>query len=187
MLETIDTEIKTLRAHRASILDARKQYARLLKDKSKKRQSKGGNATKSGIVALGPVPPPLAKLFKLKKDAQMARTDVTHQVHTYLKENELVSDKKTREYNTTPELRDALMLKKGETLTFYNIQTMLSRVYDKYFPKNTDKAASAPASKKSKKATSADEEEDDAEDDAEDEEADEEEPAPKKKSTKKKN
>ena len=95
------------------------------KSRGKKRRVTNPDAPPSGFAKPGPVSDELRKFLSLGKDDLIARTEVTKAINAYCKEHSLqdVSDK--RKILPDSSLKKLLKIKKGDELTFFNLQTYL--------------------------------------------------------------
>ena len=80
------------------------------------------NKPPSGFAKPGPVSDELRKFLGLGKDELIARTEVTKRINTYCKENKLQKEEDKRTIHPDSTLKSLLKLKKGDELTFFNLQ-----------------------------------------------------------------
>ena len=99
------------------------------KMKGRVRRVVDPNKPPSGFAKPGPVSPELRKFLGLAKDELIARTEVTKRINAYCKEHKLQkeADKRTIHPDTT--LKKLLNLKKGDELTFFNLQKYMKIHY----------------------------------------------------------
>ena len=69
----------------------------------------------------------------------MARTEVTREINAYIREHKLQDKENGRKIIADKKLTGLLKLKKGDELTYFNLQKYMSP----HFAKATDKIASA--------------------------------------------
>ncbi len=74
-----------------------------------------------------PVPKELIKLLGLGELSEMSRTEVTKKLYEYIKANKLQKDNRIIIANNA--LHEALKLKEGDELSFYNIQIYIKKLY----------------------------------------------------------
>ena len=87
--------------------------------KKKRRVTNGGP---SGLSKPGPVSDDLRSFLGLGKDELIARTEVTRRVTEYCRKNGLQDQKDKRILLPDKKLKTLLHLKKGDELTFFNLQ-----------------------------------------------------------------
>ena len=87
------------------------------------------NKPPSGFAKPGPVSTELAKFLGLKKDELIARTEVTKRITKYCQERDLQKKEDKRTIHADKALRDLLRLKKGDELTFFNLQKYMKVHY----------------------------------------------------------
>lgn len=131
--------IKSLSAQVAR-LEKRVQRDRKVMDKKMKGRVKrvvDPNKPPSGFAKPGPVSDELRKFLGLGKDELIARTEVTKKITAYCKENSLQKEEDKRTIHADKTLKDLLRLKKGDQLTFFNLQKFMKVHYpnkDGVFP-----------------------------------------------------
>ena len=131
--------IKSLSAQVAR-LEKRVQRDRKVMDKKMKGRVKrvvDPNKPPSGFAKPGPVSDELRKFLGLGKDELIARTEVTKKITAYCKENSLQKEEDKRTIHADKALKDLLRLKKGDQLTFFNLQKFMKVHYpnkDGVFP-----------------------------------------------------
>ena len=131
MIATLKSEYKTME----------KQWSKELKAANKissKKKRKSGNRAPSGFVKPTKISDELAKFLDKPVGTEMARTDVTRQLNTYIRANSLQDKENGRKINPDTKLQTLLKLKKTDELTYFNLQRYMSP----HFPKA---AAVAPA------------------------------------------
>jgi len=87
-----------------------------------KRRRNSSSDAKSGFAKPGPISDELRTFLNLGKDELIARTDVTKRINAYCKENGLQDQKDKRILKADKTLMKLLRLKKGDELTFFNLQ-----------------------------------------------------------------
>ena len=87
------------------------------------------NKPPSGFAKPGPVSAELAKFLKLGKDELIARTEVTKRITKYCQEKDLQKAEDKRTIHADKALKDLLRLKKGDELTFFNLQKYMKVHY----------------------------------------------------------
>ena len=87
------------------------------------------NKPPSGFAKPGPVSDELRSFLKLGPDELVARTEVTKKITEYCKANNLQKAEDKRTINVDGPLKKLLRLKKGDELTFFNLQKYMKVHY----------------------------------------------------------
>ena len=97
-----------------------------------KKQSKMSKKKPSGFAMPTKVSEKLSNFMGLTEGQQVARTEVTKYICTYIKENELTNQENNREIKPDVKLKELLGTKEDTVVTYFNIQ----RYMNKHFLKN---------------------------------------------------
>jgi len=111
-----------------------KRSERELKNAQKagrKRARKSGNRAPSGFVKPTKISKELAKFLGKPHGTEMARTEVTREINTYIRAHKLQDPKNGRRILADSKLRTLLKLKKDDELTYFNLQRYMSPHYKK--------------------------------------------------------
>lgn len=108
---------------------------------SQKRKRKSGNRAPSGFVKPTLISNELATFLGKPEGTEMARTEVTREINSYIRAHSLQDKDNGRKIIPDAKLKGLLKLKKGEELTYFNLQKYMSP----HFAKASDKAALALA------------------------------------------
>ena len=100
--------------------------------KSARKKRKSGNRQPSGFVKPAVISDELAGFLGKSKGTEMARTEVTREINTYIRANKLQDPKNGRRILADSKLRKLLKLKKTDELTYFNLQRYMSP----HFPKS---------------------------------------------------
>ena len=106
-----------------------KRSERELKNAQKagrKRARKTGNRAPSGFVKPTKISKELAKFLGKPHGVEMARTEVTREINTYIRAHKLQDPKNGRRILADSKLRTLLKLKKEDELTYFNLQRYMS-------------------------------------------------------------
>lgn len=114
---------------------------RTIKKTSSKRKSKSGNKQPSGFTKATPISQELAKFLGKTPDTEMARTDVTKEINSYIRAHKLQDPQNGRKINPDKALSTLLRIKSGDELTYFNLQRFMSP----HFPKSGAALAAAAA------------------------------------------
>jgi upstream activation factor subunit UAF30 len=111
-----------------------KKWSRELKVAQKsqsKRKRKSGNRQPSGFVKPTKISDELAKFLEKPSGTEMARTDVTREINTYIRAHKLQDKDNGRKINPDAKLAGLLKLKKTDELTYFNLQRYMSPHFHK--------------------------------------------------------
>jgi chromatin remodeling complex protein RSC6 len=106
-----------------------KKWSKELKASQKlntKKKRKAGNRAPSGFVKPTRISDELASFLGKEKGTQMARTEVTREINTYIRSNTLQDKENGRKINPDTKLAALLKLKKTDELTYFNLQRYMS-------------------------------------------------------------
>ena len=140
---SITSQVRTLSKNHEREIKAASKAAR------KKRKS--GNRQPSGFVKPAVISDELAGFLGKNKGTEMARTEVTREINSYIRANKLQDPKNGRRILADGKLRKLLKLKKSDELTYFNLQRYMSP----HFPKSGAAAKAAAAAKDTAATTSA--------------------------------
>jgi chromatin remodeling complex protein RSC6 len=119
LISSLKTEYRTLE----------KKWTRELRaaqKQSSKRKRKASNRAPSGFVKPTKISDELASFLGKEKGTEMARTDVTREINTYIRANNLQDKGNGRKINPDSKLASLLKLKKTDELTYFNLQRYMS-------------------------------------------------------------
>lgn len=111
-----------------------KKWSREIKTAQKsqaKRKRKSGNRQPSGFVKPTKISDELAKFLEKPVGTEMARTDVTREINTYIRAHKLQDANNGRKINPDAKLAALLKLKKTDELTYFNLQRYMSPHFSK--------------------------------------------------------
>tara|TARA_B100000035_G_scaffold297849_1_gene291031 strand:- start:15839 stop:16402 length:564 start_codon:yes stop_codon:yes gene_type:complete len=105
-----------------------KRTDRELKQASKqgRKKRKSGNRAPSGFVKPTKISLELAGFLGKPKGTEMARTEVTREINSYIRAHKLQDPKNGRRILADSKLRKLLKLKKDDELTYFNLQRYMS-------------------------------------------------------------
>ena len=119
LISSLKTEYRTLE----------KKWTREIKaaqKQSSKRKRKAGNRAPSGFVKPTKISDELASFLGKEKGTEMARTDVTREINTYIRAHKLQDKDNGRKIIPDTKLAALLKLKKTDELTYFNLQKYMS-------------------------------------------------------------
>ena len=138
-LQAVSSQMSSLRTEFRGL---ERQVTRDLKAAAKvsqKRKRKSGNRAPSGFVKPTLISNELAAFLGKPEGTEMARTDVTREINAYIREHKLQDKDNGRKIIPDTKLKGLLKLKKGDELTYFNLQ----RYMKPHFATAADKAAAA--------------------------------------------
>ena len=138
-LQSVSSQMSSLRSE-FRVLE--RQVSRDLKAAAKlsqKRKRKAGNRAPSGFVKPTLISNELASFLGKPEGTEMARTDVTREINSYIRAHNLQDKDNGRKIIPDKKLSGLLKLKKGDELTYFNLQKYMKP----HFATAADKAAAA--------------------------------------------
>jgi len=138
-LQAVSAQMSSLRTEFRSL---ERQVSKDLKAAAKvnqKRKRKSGNRAPSGFVKPTLISNELAAFLGKPEGTEMARTEVTREINAYIRQHSLQDKENGRKIIPDAKLKGLLKLKKGDELTYFNLQKYMSP----HFAKAADKAQAA--------------------------------------------
>jgi upstream activation factor subunit UAF30 len=135
-LQAVSAQMSSLRTEFRSL---ERQVSKDLKAAAKvnqKRKRKSGNRAPSGFVKPTLISNELAAFLGKPEGTEMARTEVTREINAYIRQHSLQDKENGRKIIPDAKLKGLLKLKKGDELTYFNLQKYMSP----HFAKAADKA-----------------------------------------------
>ena len=134
VLEQLATAQTTLKGLMNTVRQLEKRVARDRKVMQKKMKGRAKRVVDpkkppSGFAKPGPISDELRAFLKLGPDELIARTEVTKKITEYCKANNLQKAEDKRTINVDATLKKLLRLKKGDELTFFNLQKYMKVHY----------------------------------------------------------
>ena len=109
----------------------------------KKRKQRSGSRAPSGFVKPTKISSELANFLGKPKGTEMARTDVTREINSYIRAHKLQDPKNGRRILADAKLRKLLKLPKNDELTYFNLQRYMSPHFAKSAKKKAEAAAAS--------------------------------------------
>ena len=125
-LQQLNTMITSLKTEYKSL---ERKWSRELKQAQKmssKRKRKAGARQPSGFVKPTKISDELATFLGKDKGTEMARTEVTREINQYIRTHSLQDKANGRNILPDSKLTSLLKLKKGDELTYFNLQKYMS-------------------------------------------------------------
>ena len=135
---TLRSELRALERHAVKEI-------RIAQKASAKKRRKVGNRAPSGFVKPTLISKELSEFLGKADGAEMARTEVTREINTYIRTNNLQDKENGRRINPDSKLKSLLKLKKGEELTYFNLQRYMSPHFAKSVAATATAIATATA------------------------------------------
>ena len=130
---------------RSEVNELKRQHARELRvaNKANKRRKTNANRAPSGFVKPTLISNELAAFLGRPEGSVLARTEVTREVNAYIRTQKLQDKDNGRKINPDAKLLKLLKLKKGEELTYFNLQKFMAAHFAKTVPAVPAAAAAA--------------------------------------------
>ncbi len=121
---------------RSEVNELKRQHARELRaaNKANKRRKTNANRAPSGFVKPTLISNELAAFLGKPEGSVLARTEVTREVNAYIRTQKLQDKDNGRKINPDAKLLKLLKLKKGEELTYFNLQKYMAAHFAKSAP-----------------------------------------------------
>jgi len=121
---------------RSEVNELKRQHARELRvaNKANKRRKTNANRAPSGFVKPTLISNELAAFLGRPEGSVLARTEVTREVNAYIRTQKLQDKDNGRKINPDAKLLKLLKLKKGEELTYFNLQKFMAVHFAKTVP-----------------------------------------------------
>ena len=135
MLQDLSSQ---LTAMRGALKTLERDTTREMRSQEKinaKRKRKTTNRKPSGFVKPTLISTELASFLGKPVGTEMARTEVTREINTYIKEHKLQDPTNGRTIIPDAKLKSLLKIKKGDLLTYFNLQKYMSTHFAKATPK----------------------------------------------------
>ena len=132
-LQTLSSGLSSLRSDFRTL---ERNVAREMRaaQKVSKRKRKSGNRAPSGFVKPTLISKELAEFLGKPAGTEWARTEVTREINAYIRQHNLQDKENGRKINPDSKLKALLQLKKGEELTYFNLQKYMSPHFAKATP-----------------------------------------------------
>ena len=136
VLSKLQSAQAVLASIRAEVNELKRQHARELRaaNKANKRRKTNANRAPSGFVKPTLISNELAAFLGRPEGSVLARTEVTREVNAYIRAQQLQDKDNGRKINPDAKLLKLLKLKKGEELTYFNLQKYMAAHFAKSVP-----------------------------------------------------
>jgi chromatin remodeling complex protein RSC6 len=145
VLTKLQSAQAVLASIRSEVNELKRQHARELRaaNKANKRRKTNANRAPSGFVKPTLISNELAAFLGKPEGSVLARTEVTREVNAYIRTQKLQDKDNGRKINPDAKLLKLLKLKKGEELTYFNLQKYMAAHFAKSVPAAAAAAAAA--------------------------------------------
>ena len=143
-LQQLGVLISSLKAEYRTLEKKWSREIKVAQKQSSKRKRKAGNRAPSGFVKPTKISDELASFLGKENGTEMARTDVTREINTYIRAHKLQDKDNGRKINPDTKLATLLKLKKTDELTYFNLQKYMSPHFAKAI--KLEVSVSAPVS-----------------------------------------
>lgn len=147
VLTKLQSAQAVLASIRSEVNELKRQHARELRaaNKANKRRKTSANRAPSGFVKPTLISNELAAFLGKPEGSVLARTEVTREVNAYIRNQKLQDKDNGRKINPDAKLLKLLKLKKGDELTYFNLQKYMAAHFAKSSAAPAAAAAAAPA------------------------------------------
>jgi upstream activation factor subunit UAF30 len=125
-IQQLSVAISSLKAEYRALEKKWSREVKVAQKQTNKRKRKAGNRAPSGFVKPTKISDELASFLGKDKGTEMARTDVTREINTYIRTNKLQDKDNGRKINPDKKLATLLKLKTTDELTYFNLQKYMS-------------------------------------------------------------
>jgi len=124
--QALNQAVSTLRTEFRSLEKAWTKSLKTAQKAGAKRKRKTGQRQPSGFVKPTLISDELANFLSKPSGTEMARTEVTREINKYIRAHNLQDKDNGRRINPDTSLTKLLKLKKGDELTYFNLQRYMS-------------------------------------------------------------
>tara|TARA_B100001769_G_C21998825_1_gene536754 strand:- start:72 stop:668 length:597 start_codon:yes stop_codon:yes gene_type:complete len=130
-LQQVNSLLSSLKTEFRALEKKTTREFKVVQKQNAKRKRKQGNRSPSGFVKPTLISNELADFLKKSHGSEMARTEVTREINSYIRENKLQDKDNGRKINADKKLSTLLKLKKEDELTYFNLQKYMSHHFAK--------------------------------------------------------
>ena len=125
-LQAVNQMLSSLKADFRNLEKKATRELRAAEKASMKKKRKAGNRSPSGFVKPTKISDELASFLGKSKGSEMARTEVTREINTYIRNHKLQDKENGRKINADKKLTALLKLGSKDELTYFNLQKFMS-------------------------------------------------------------
>ena len=130
-LQQVNALLSSLKTEFRALEKKTTREFKVVQKQNAKRKRKQGNRSPSGFVKPTLISDELADFLKKSRGSEMARTEVTREINTYIRDNKLQDKENGRKINADKKLSSLLKLQKDDELTYFNLQKYMSHHFAK--------------------------------------------------------
>tara|TARA_B100000963_G_C22615359_1_gene667041 strand:+ start:1156 stop:1770 length:615 start_codon:yes stop_codon:yes gene_type:complete len=130
-LQSIINSLNQLKSEYKALEKKVQREARVTQKAMAKRKKKSGTRAPSGFVKPTRISNELASFLQKPQGTEMARTSVTKEINTYIKEHNLKDPKNGRIIHPDAKLSKLLNVTKADEVTYFNLQKYMSHHFEK--------------------------------------------------------
>ena len=124
-LQAVNQMLSSLKADFRNLEKKATRELRAAEKASMKKKRKAGNRSPSGFVKPTKISDELASFLGKPKGSEMARTEVTREINTYIRNHKLQDKENGRKINADKKLTSLLKLGSEDELTYFNLQKFM--------------------------------------------------------------
>ena len=136
-LQSLASQINALKGEFRTLEKKSVRELKAAQKAQQKRRRKNTNRSPSGFVKPTLITNELADFLKKPHGTEMARTEVTKEINSYIREHQLQDKTNGRKIIPDAQLTKLLKIGTGEELTYFNLQRYMSPHFAKATPKDT--------------------------------------------------
>ena len=125
-LQQLSVAISSLKTEYRALEKKWSREVKTAQKQTNRKKRNGKNRAPSGFVKPTKISDELASFLGKDKGSEMARTDVTREINTYIRANKLQDKDNGRKINPDKKLATLLKLKTTDELTYFNLQKYMS-------------------------------------------------------------
>ena len=130
-LQQANSLISSLKADFRALEKKFQREIKINQKKSSKRAKRSGTRAPSGFVKPTRISDELAKFLDKPSGSEMARTEVTRDINSYIRSHNLQDKENGRKINPDSKLASLLKLTEKDELTYFNLQRYMSPHFTK--------------------------------------------------------
>ena len=135
-LQTLASQINTLKGEFRLLEKKSVRELKVAQKAQQKRRRKNTNRSPSGFVKPTLITNELADFLKKPHGTEMARTEVTKEINSYIRQHQLQDKTNGRKIIPDAQLTKLLKIGSGDELTYFNLQRYMSPHFAKAVPKD---------------------------------------------------
>lgn len=135
-LQTLASQINTLKGEFRVLEKKSVRELKVAQKAQQKRRRKNTNRSPSGFVKPTLITNELADFLKKPHGTEMARTEVTKEINSYIRQHQLQDKTNGRKIIPDAQLTKLLKIGSGDELTYFNLQRYMSPHFAKAVPKD---------------------------------------------------